>query len=295
MADETQLRSNAVPSEQQVQEFIAWMEARQNGVSVGRGLSQTASVQHAIEFNNVDQAQRGGRSMLVSIIPAVPSDLIAYSSWWSLARPGLMTRNIRDDITFIRSMPGIGTRPLIITEFGFSYLSPALGDHTMQAVEAFSSAGIPMAFYWEIFDNGPRVGLVGPEATRFESWHRLRNSLGVRNEAAFVSQETRLPERIVAGRQYPVTIAVRNSGNLFDPVVGYALGLADEQGKLGQVVWVRREVATGEVVTFEFTLQAPPTAGTYVLRMLQHGVEFFGEELPIEVLAPDTALNAQQS
>jgi hypothetical protein len=164
----------------------------------------------------------------------------------------------------------------------------------MQAVEAFSSAGIPMAFYWEIFDNGPHVGLVGPEATRFESWHRLRHSLGVRNEAAFLSDESRLPERIVTGLQYQVTIAVRNSGNLFDPVVGYSLGLADKQGKLQQVVWVRREVATGELVTFEFTLHAPPTAGTYVLRMLQHGVEFFGEELPIEVHSPDTALNARR-
>jgi hypothetical protein len=281
---------NTVASEQQVEEFITWMQARQNGVNLGRGLSQSPTVQHGIEFNQVDQAQRGVRSMLVSVIPAVPSDLIAYSSWWSLSRPGLMTRNIRDDITFIRSLPGIGTRPLIITEFGFSYVSPALGDHTMQAVKGFSSAGIPMAFYWEIFDNGQKVALVGPQASRFESWHRLRDSLGVRNEAAFLSQESRLPERIVAGQHYPVTVAVRNGGNLFDPVVGYALGLADAQGKLEQVIWVRHEVATGEVVTLDFTLQAPSTAGTYVFRMFQHGVEFFGEELPIVVHAPDAGV-----
>ena len=273
----------AIASEQQVEEFITWMRVRQDGVILGRGLSEEPAVQHAIEFNQVDHAQRGARSMLVSVIPAAPCDLIAYSSWWSLARPGIMTRNIRDDITFIRNLPGIGTRPLIITEFGFSYLAEALGLHTTQAVEAFSSAGIPMAFYWEIFDSGLDFALIGRQATRFESWRRLRDFLGVRNDAVFLSQESRLPEKAVAGQQYPASVAVRNSGNLFDPVVGYALGLADQQGKLEQVVWVRREVAAGEVITFEFTLQAPSTAGTYSFRMFQHGVEFFGDELPIEV------------
>jgi hypothetical protein len=49
--------------------------------------------------------------------------------------------------------------------------------------------------------------------------------------------------------QRPITIAVRNSGNLFDPVVRYALGLADAQGNLEHVVRVHREVHVGEVIT----------------------------------------------
>jgi hypothetical protein len=286
---------NAVASEQQVGEFIAWMKARQDGVSLGRNPSQSSRVQHAIEFNQTDHAQRGVRSMLVSVIPAVESDLIAYSSWWSLARPGSLARNIRDDVAFIRNLPGIRERPLIVSEFGFSFLAPELGQRTMDAVEAFSSEGIRMAFYWEIFDNGPDVALVGPQATRFESWHRLRAFLGVRNEAAFVLEESRLPQRLVAGQRYPVTIAVRNSGNLFDPVVGYALGLADAQGNLEQVVWVHREVPVGDVITLDFALNTPSKPGAYAFRMFQHGVEFFGEELRIEVHDDQSAVPHSRS
>jgi hypothetical protein len=81
----------------------------------------------------------------------------------------------------------------------------------------------------------------------------------------------------------PVTVTVRNNGLLFDPVVGYALGLLDLEGKLEQYVWVSREVPTNETVTLEFVLNAPETAGRYSLRMFQHGVELFGEEMPVEV------------
>jgi hypothetical protein len=275
---------DVVASEQEVAEFIQWMRARQDGVTLGRGSSGTQGVRHAVEFNLIHHAQRGLRSILASVIPEVNCDLIAYASWWSLARGPDVVRSVHDDITFIRHLPGTG-KPLIVTEFGLSYLEPQLGERTREAVNAFSLAEIPLAFYWQIFDNGPDLALVGREATRFESWHTLRDLLQVRNDASFVHDQAKLPEAIVAGHRYPATIAVRNEGLLFDPVLGYALGLLDSQGKLQQIVWVRREVPAREMVTLEFVLDAPATAGVYYFRMFQHGVELFGEEMAIEVQA----------
>jgi hypothetical protein len=147
--------------------------------------------------------------------------------------------------------------------------------------------------YWQIFDNGVDVALVGRDATRFDSWHALRTALRVRNDATFVRDQTNLPQEIVAGQQYPARIALRNNGVLFDPVVGYALGLLNSQGKLEQTMWVRREVPSGELVSLDFVLKAPAIAGMYSFRMFQHGVELFGEEMTIEV-QPDAAARAME-
>ena len=134
----------------------------------GRADAGSDRVKHAIEFNLIHHAQRGLRSVLTSVIPEVESDLIAYASWWSLGRGSNVSRNIHDDVTLIRNLPGIGLRPLIATEFGLSYLEPDLQQRTTDVVEAFSHASVPIALYWEIFDNGPNLALVGREATRFE-------------------------------------------------------------------------------------------------------------------------------
>jgi hypothetical protein len=71
-----------------------------------------------------------------------------------------------------------------------------------------------MAFYWQIFDNGPEVALVGREATRFASWHTIRTLIGARNDAAFVPDETTLPGQIVAGQQYPVALVFASAFRL---------------------------------------------------------------------------------
>jgi hypothetical protein len=285
---------DTVATAEQVGEFIEWMRARQIGITSGRGDLNAQRVQHAIEMNLVHQAQRGLPSMLGSVIPHCDSDLIAYAAWWSGGRAGTPRRNVRDDITFIRNCPGVATRPIIVSEFGISNLVPENGPRTAEAVEAFSTAEIPMAFYWQIFDNGPDVALIGPRATRFESWHTLRSFLGVHNDARFVHEQTTIPAEIFAGNHYPVSISVRNRGNVFDPVLGYALGLLDAEGRVAQEVWIRREVSAGEGVTLDFILDAPSAAGTYIFRMFQHGVELFGEELAIEVLPQMASVPAEK-
>jgi hypothetical protein len=274
-------------TEEQVGEFIAWLRARQEGVVAGRGDSELA--QFAVEFNHVHAAQQGRRCMLTSVIPEVPSDLIAYSSWWSLVQPGELARRIADDVAFVRQLPGIGERPLIITEFGFQGKEPERGAQTATAVEAFAQAGIPLAIYWQIFDNLEDIGLVGRGLERLPTWHSLRNLMGAVNDSAFQVERCRLPAGWETGRSAPVHFAIENKGLPFDPVVGYAVGLFDLTGALQRTLWLQEEVPTGSVAELDFHLRAPARPGIYVFRMFQHGVEIFGDELPIEVIEPGGA------
>lgn len=271
-------------TEEQVAEFVAWLRARHQGVVEGRQSDERA--QFAIEFNHVHAAQRCRRCMLTSVIPEVPSDLISYSSWWSLAQPGDLGRRIEDDVAFVRGLPGIGDRPLIITEFGFQGKDPARGAQTETAVAAFAKAGIPLALYWQIFDNLEDIGLVGRGLERLPTWHSLRSLIGAANKAAFVLERCRIPDPVLPGRLAQFRVVIRNEGLPFDPVVGYALGLFDLAGTLRQTVWLKEEVPTGGTAELEFNLHAPGQAGTYLFRMFQHGVEIFGDELPVEVVDP---------
>jgi hypothetical protein len=273
-------------TEGQVAEFVDWLGARQLGVAEGRR-SDDARARFAIEFNHVHAAQRGSRCMLTSVIPRVPSDLIAYSSWWTLAQPGDLARRIADDVAFVRHLPGVGGRPLVITEFGFVGKDPIRGAQTRTAVEAFAHAGIPLALYWQIFDNEKDIGLVGRGAQRLPAWHSLRSLTGAKNGASFDLEKCRIPPTLVARHSEPVHLVIRNEGLMFDPVVGYAVGLFDLAGGLLTMAWIREEVRTGETVEVDFVVRGPAQAGTYVFRMFQHGVELFGEELPIEAVEVD--------
>ncbi len=273
---------DAEANEEQVAEFVVWLRARHLGVVEGRQ-GEDERAQFAIEFNHIHAAQHCRRCMLSSVIPEVPSDLIAYSSWWTLAQPGDLARRIADDVAFVRHLPGIGGRPLIITEFGFQGKDPICGRQTETAVRAFGQAGILLALYWEIFDNLEDIGLVGRGAQRLPTWHTIRNLIGAKNGATFLLEKCHIPSPILAGRSTPIRVTIRNDGLTFDPVVGYALGLFDLNGALERTIWVKDEVPTEGTVEVDFHLRAPSTPGSYVLRMLQHGVEVFGDELPIEV------------
>jgi hypothetical protein len=274
----------------QIEEFRAWLTARQAGVLRGRERARSEAggvaddaVLHALEFNLIHQAQQDRPSMLRSVIPHVESDLISYSSWWTMARGDDVERNIIDDFAFVRSLPGIGTRPLMAAEFGFNSSTPGHQEKTARAISGFRRARAVKALYWEILDNVPEVGLIGREGTRFGGWFAIRESMGARNEASFVLEETELPSIVEAGERIPATISIRNEGTLFDPVVGYALGLFDEEDQLVDTFWIGDEVPKGGITRLGFTLIVPDKPGRYTFRMFQHGVEIFGPRMRLSV------------
>jgi Ig-like domain-containing protein len=111
-----------------------------------------------------------------------------------------------------------------------------------------------------------------------------RNESVSARAAAFAAQT--VPAEMVADRSYTVSVRMRNTGT--------SAWKAAEDYRLGSVnppdneVWgfhrvaVPAVVAPGAEVTFTFALRAPRTPGEYNFqwRMVQDGVEWFGEETP---------------
>jgi hypothetical protein len=109
------------------------------------------------------------------------------------------------------------------------------------------------------------------------------------NNAAFVSQS--VPASMVAGERYNVSVTMRNTGNTTWSAGGanpYRLGYQNANNPSDNMVWgigrveAPASVAPGAEATFNFTVTAPSTPGTYSFRwqMVHELVEWFGEYTP---------------
>jgi RHS repeat-associated protein len=101
------------------------------------------------------------------------------------------------------------------------------------------------------------------------------------NDALFVSQS--VPGIMMPGQTYAVSVTMQNTGNVaWSPANLYRLGSQNPQDNNTWGV-VRVElpgpVAPGASVTFNFTVTAPNTVGTYNFqwRMVEDAVEWFGD------------------
>ena len=113
------------------------------------------------------------------------------------------------------------------------------------------------------------------------------------DDAAFVSQL--IPSAMEAGRSYPVTITMRNSGTLTWPAGGiYTLGSQNPAGNLNwglNRVSLPTAVDPGQTVTLNFNVQAPVVTGPLTMQwqMLKDGVGYFGQTTApasVNVFAP---------
>jgi hypothetical protein len=108
--------------------------------------------------------------------------------------------------------------------------------------------------------------------------------------SSFASQST--PSDLEAGQYYPVSITLTNMGNnTWTAAESYYLGSQSPEDNftwgLNRVA-LPHDVLPGEQVTFNFFITAPAEPGSYDFqwRMVQEGVEWFGDlspNIPIEV------------
>jgi uncharacterized repeat protein (TIGR03803 family) len=114
--------------------------------------------------------------------------------------------------------------------------------------------------------------------------------------AMFVGES--VPTIMMAGQSYQVSLTMRNTGSAtWTAGQLYRLGSQDPQDNttwgLGRV-GLPGPVAPGQQVTFNFTITAPSNPGTYNFqwRMVQDGVQWFGDftpDVPVAVAAPSGA------
>ncbi|HLL75102.1 MAG TPA: NBR1-Ig-like domain-containing protein [Pyrinomonadaceae bacterium] len=112
------------------------------------------------------------------------------------------------------------------------------------------------------------------------------------NGSAFVRQS--VPDWMTAGRPYSVSVTMRNTGaNTWTQAGNYRLGSQNPQdnGTWGSPrAALPAATISGAEATFTFTVTAPATPGTYDFqwRVVQDGVEWFGDysaNVPVTVLA----------
>lgn len=149
-----------------VQDMIAWLSARQRGVTRARneaGSSPRMQVLNAAEVNRVlDYAQHGLTRVINAVVPSVNADMVTYSSYDSTVF-GSDAQTVQQALTLAlqtieKLAPdplGFGPRRILISEYGL-FENQDLDDatwRTQAVLDTAINAGIYGAFLWELFDN----------------------------------------------------------------------------------------------------------------------------------------------
>lgn len=151
--------------ENNLQDMIAWLKARQAGVTQARNEANDSSmaVLNGAEVNRVlDYAQQGLTRVINAVIPQVNADMVTYSSYDSTAignDAGSMEQSFNQALKTIEKLApdplGLGNRRILVSEYGL-YENQLVGGTSWRAKAILSTAeqaGIYGAFLWNLYDN----------------------------------------------------------------------------------------------------------------------------------------------
>jgi hypothetical protein len=148
-----------------VQDMIAWLKARQAGVTRARNEANDSSmlVVNGAEVNRVlDYAQNGLSRVINAVVPQVNADMVTYSSYDSTAIGNdapTMEQAFNLALQTIEKLApdplGLGNRRILISEYGL-YENQLAGGTSWRAqaiLSTASKAGTYGAFLWNLYDN----------------------------------------------------------------------------------------------------------------------------------------------
>lgn len=196
---------------------------------------------------------------------------------------GVTLRIIRTPSTMLAGQPfNVRWETTNATLVSFSCTSPSggfAGSATLESVNG--TAGGTADLSWLGRDSNCVWTAEGD--TELVNVHETMRTVAAPNNAQFQSQN--VPTQMVPGQTYPITIVFRNNSTASWTEAGaYRLGTQNPQDN---ATWGINRVPTESVApdgfkTFTFNVTAPSTPGTYNFqwRMVQEGVQWFGDYTP---------------
>ncbi len=147
-----------------VDDLVAWLSARQRGVTRARDEAHDSSVLvlNGAEVNRVlDYAQNGLKRVINAVVPQVNADMLTYSSYDAMVS-GVDAQSVQQSLTqalqtiekLAPDPQGLGNRRILISEYGlFETEQPGDTWRADAVLSTAKNAGIFGAFLWNLYDN----------------------------------------------------------------------------------------------------------------------------------------------
>ena len=147
-----------------VDDLIAWLSARQRGVTRARNEAHDSSVLvlNGAEVNRVlDYAQNGLTRVVDAVVPQVNADMVTYSSYDAMIY-GANAQSVQQSLTqafqtiekLAPDPQGLGNRRILISEYGlFENEHPGDTWRADAVLSTAKNAGLYGAFLWDLYDN----------------------------------------------------------------------------------------------------------------------------------------------
>ena len=242
------------------------------------------------------------RTMLRAIVAAGKKDKVDIISHHSYDGGDTWQGRVAD-IDTLRNMivaEGFGDRELWITESGIDD-----GNRTTQATFVVGMAAAmdtrpwwTKFFYWQFHEGvGDNFGLVAyPDWTPKPAYTQYQSLIADHADNANIISNT-IPASMSAGRQYYVSVTVKNEGITdWQESQGYKLGAVNDSDPFAgtrHYLNPGETVATDATRTFWFLMTAPTNTGTYTTdwRMVREGVRWFGHPLVKQVVVKPAGIS----
>jgi hypothetical protein len=156
----TRQNPDYVPSDEEVQNMIAWAQTRQQAVDDARRDTphRNVEVYYYVEVNRVRDARAGKVRVANRVLPQVNPDFVSYSAYD--AQGGDVEATLAGMLDYLQGQlapkAGLPERRVFIGEYGLPALgnSPEAQDRLVrQFLRAGLRWGCPFILYWELYNN----------------------------------------------------------------------------------------------------------------------------------------------
>lgn len=155
-----QAGSKAEPTQDRIDNMIAWLNARQKAVDDAKRDTPPQGVQvyNYVEVNLVQKGMKGAKCVTNDVLPKTAVDFVSYSAYDSQTRDIVQPMKQAMDYIESRLPPkaGIAGKRVFIGEYGFpsAKMDPRSQDEKSRLVmKAGLEWGCPFVLYWEMYNN----------------------------------------------------------------------------------------------------------------------------------------------